>query len=316
MTRYDLTTFGEAQIRLTVPKGGRLATATQLRMTPAGSEANVAGLLSQLKRKTAFATVMPTGDLAQRFINEYRGVGVDLSQVVQKPGGRMALYFMEPGDQPLPARVSYDREWTPFRIISPDSFDWDILLDTRVLFLTGITAALTDQTARTVTFAAREAAKRGVKVALDVNYRGLLWSCQEARAVLEPLLDVTSILFCSRVDGIKVFNAVGNGPTINKWLRATYQLDHVVSTDSTAGVYYAGIEGDEVYPVDAITVTDRPGAGDSFVAGVIHGYLDDDVKKGIDYGLRTSKLALTHYGDLTHVSPFELDNLTTCDIVR
>lgn len=228
----------------------------------------------------------------------------------------MALYFMEPGDQPLPARVNYDREWTPFRIISPESFDWDNLLDTKVLFLTGITAALTKETANTVTYAAYEAAKRGVKVAIDVNYRGLLWSCQEARAVMEPLLDVTSILFCSRVDGIKVFNAVGNGPRINRWLREHYHLDHVISTDSTAGVYYSGIEGDEVYPVDKIAVTDRPGAGDSFVAGVLHGYLDDDVKKGISYGLRTSKLALTHYGDLTHVAPFELENLTTCDIVR
>lgn len=313
---YDLTTFGEAQIRLTVHKGERLATANELRMTPAGSEANVAGVLAQLKRKTAFATVMPTGDLAQRFINEYRGVGVDLSHVVQQPGGRMALYFMEPGDPPLPARVTYDREWTPFRVIGPESFNWDALLDTEVLFLTGITAALTTNTARTVTYAAQEAARRGVRVALDINYRGLLWSTEQARAVLEPLLDVTSILFCSRLDGIKVFNAEGDGPTINRWLRETYSLDHVVSTDSTAGVYYSGLEGDAVYQVESITVTDRPGAGDSFVAGTLHGYLDGQVRDGIEYGLRTSKLALTHYGDLTHVSPSELATLTTSDIVR
>ncbi|MBN9104394.1 MAG: sugar kinase [Propionibacteriaceae bacterium] len=316
MTTYDLTTFGEAQIRLTVHKGERLATATELRMTPAGSEANVAGLLAQLRRRTAFATVMPTGDLAQRFLNEYRGVGVDLSHVVQKPGGRMALYFMEPGDPPLPARVTYDREWTPFRAITPEAFDWDALLDTEVLFLTGITAALTQETARTVTFAAEEAVRRGVRVALDVNYRSLLWTAERARSVLEPLLKSTSILFCSRLDGIKVFGAVGDGPAINRWLRDTYELDHVVSTDSTAGVYYAGREGEGRYDVDAIGVTDRPGAGDSFVGGTLHGYLDGDVREGITYGLRTSKLALTHYGDLTHLSPSELESLTTSDIVR
>ena len=48
MTTYDLTTFGEAQIRLTVPGGDRLSTCRELRLTPAGSEANVAGLLAQL----------------------------------------------------------------------------------------------------------------------------------------------------------------------------------------------------------------------------------------------------------------------------
>ena len=40
--RYDLTTIGEGQIRLTCERGDRLATARSLRMTAAGSEANVA----------------------------------------------------------------------------------------------------------------------------------------------------------------------------------------------------------------------------------------------------------------------------------
>ncbi len=237
MTRYDLTTFGEAQIRLTVEKGNRLATCQQLRLTPAGSEANVAGLLAQLGRKAAFASSVPKGDLATRFMNEYRGVGVDLSHVVRTDDGRMALYFMEPGEYPLPAKVTYDRMHTKFREITPETFDWDSLLDTQVLFVTGITAALTETTADTVTFAVEEAARRGVKVALDVNYRSLLWTQERARSVLEPLLDKVSILFCSRLDGIKVLGMSGDGPTVNAELQQKYGLDHVVSTDQIAGVY-------------------------------------------------------------------------------
>ena len=103
MTAYDLTTFGEAQIRLTVPRGDRLATCRDLRLTPAGSEANVAGLLAQLGRRTAFASVIPHGDLGQRFIEEYRGVGVDLRHCVACEG-RMALYFMSPAIRPCRRR--------------------------------------------------------------------------------------------------------------------------------------------------------------------------------------------------------------------
>jgi len=315
MTTYDLTTFGEAQIRLTVPKGDRLATCRELRLTPAGSEANVAGLLSQLARRTAFASVIPHGDLAQRFIEEYRGVGVDLSHCVRTEG-RMALYFMEPGDPPLPAKVTYDRLYTKFREITPATFDWNALLETRVLFVTGITAALTENTGCTVVFAVEEAAKRGVKVALDVNYRSLLWTPEKARSVLEPLLAKVSILFCSRLDGIKVFGMKGDGPSVNAALRETYDLDHVVSTDSTLGCYYSGVEGQRVYAVESVPVTDRPGAGDAFVGGVLHGYLGDNVLEGIHYGLRTSKLALTHHGDLTHVTPSELKLPTSTDILR
>lgn len=316
MSNYHLTTFGEAQIRLTVPKGDRLATARELRLTPAGSEANVAGLLAQLQRKTAFASVVPKGDLARRFMEEYRGVGVDLTHVVRVPEGRMALYFMEPGEYPLPARVTYDRLNTAFREITPETFDWDALLDSEMLFVTGITAALTEHTAQTVTFAVEEAARRGVKVALDVNFRSLLWSPERARSVLEPLLDKVAILFCSRLDAIKVLGVEGDGPTVNKTVRDRYNLDHVVSTDALSGVYYSGAQGDRVFAVESVPVVDRPGAGDAFVSGTLHGYLDGDVHAGIGYGLRTSKLALTHHGDLTHVSAAELEIPTSTDILR
>lgn len=315
MTTYDLTTFGEPQIRLTVPSGDRLSTCRELRLTPAGSEANVAGLLAQLGRRTAFVSVIPHGDLAQRFIEEYRGVGVDLSHCIRSTG-RMSLYFMEPGDPPLPAKVTYDRLYTDFREITPETFDWDALLDTKVLFVTGITAALTESTARTVAYAVSEASRRGVKVALDINYRALLWTAEKARSVLEPLLGYVSVLFCSRLDGIKVFGLQGDGPAVNAALRERYRLDHVVSTDATAGCYYSGIEGQRIYNIEPVRVTDRPGAGDALVGGTLHGYLANNVMEGITYGLRTSKLALTHYGDLTHVTPSELQIPTSTDILR
>jgi 2-dehydro-3-deoxygluconokinase len=295
--------------------GDRLATCRGLRLTPAGSEANVAGLLAQLGRRTAFASVIPHGDLAQRFIDEYRGVGVDLSHCVRCEE-RMALYFMEPGDPPLPAKVLYDRLYTKFREITPETFDWDALLDARVLFVTGITAALTESTGRTVAYAVSEAARRGVKVALDVNYRSLLWTPEKARSVLEPLLEHVSILFCSRPDGVKVFGLQGDGPAVNAALRETYRLDHVVSTDGTAGCYYSGVEGQRIYTIEPVRVTDRPGAGDALVGGALHGYLGANVIEGVNFGLRTSKLALTHYGDLTHVTPSELQIAASTDILR
>jgi 2-dehydro-3-deoxygluconokinase len=38
--------------------------------------------------------------------------------------------------------------------------------------------------------------------------------------------------------------------------------------------------------------------------------------EGVNFGLRTSKLALTHYGDLTHVTPSELQIAASTDILR
>lgn len=88
-------------------------------MNPACSEANVAGVLAQLQRKTLWTSSLPEGDLGEYVLSEYRSVGVDLSTMVRKPASRIALYFMEPGEPPMPANVIYDREYTPLQI------DWD-----------------------------------------------------------------------------------------------------------------------------------------------------------------------------------------------
>ena len=313
---YDLTTIGEGQIRLTCERGDRLATARSLRMTAAGSEANVSGLLSELGRSTAWATKLPRGELADRIALEYSAVGVDMSHVVLADEGRVALYFLEPGEFPLPGKVTYDRQYTPFRSITPDDFDWDALLDTRVVFLTGITAALTPQTAAVVRYAADAAHDRGVDVALDVNFRSLLWSGEQARDVLGPIARRAAILFCSRSDAGIVFGIEGEGADVCHALREEMGVPTVVSTDGRAGTYLSTARTERVFEIKSVPVIDRPGAGDSFVAGTIHGWLDGDVEHGIEMGTKVAQLALTHHGDLTHVRPGELLALHGSDIVR
>lgn len=313
---FDLTTIGEGQIRFTVPQGQRLSRTHDLLMTAACSEANVAGLLSQLGRRTSWCSRLPEGDLAERCLSEFRGVGVDMSAMLRTEPGRMALYFMEPGQPPMPSRVVYDRLDTPFRSIDTSMIDWDVLLDTRLVFVTGITAALTPNTARVVRYFVDQAAERGIDVALDVNYRGLLWTPEQAREVLDPIARRATIVFCSRRDAETVFGITGEQSVCSKRVREEFGATHVVSTDQTDGVYYAGPEGERNFPVKVVPVVDRPGAGDSFVAGTIHGFLDGDVVTGIGYGQRVATYALTHHGDLTLISPAELAIPTTTDIIR
>lgn len=316
MTTFDLTTIGEGQIRLTCLKGERLVSTRQLRVTAACSEANVSGLLSQLGRHCSWGTVMPEGDLTKRVISEFRSVGVDTSNITYQDKGRVALYFMEPGEYPMPARVQYDREHTPFREMTVESFNWDSMLDTKVVFVTGITAALTENTATVLRYFVDQAAERGIDILLDVNYRSMLWSPEDARRVLEPIARKSKIVFCSRRDAQTVFNTDGEGEKVCENLREELGVDHVVSTDQIDGVYYSCEGHLETFPVTPVPVIDRPGAGDSFVAGTIHGFLGGDIIQGIHYGQRTSKYALTHHGDLTHISPLELEIPVTSDIVR
>lgn len=313
---FDITSIGEGQIRLTVPRGERLARSRTLSMTAACSEANVCGVLAQLGRSTSWCSVLPQGDLAERCLSEFRSVGVDLSNMIRVPEGRMALYFMEPGEPPMPSRVTYDRLNTPFRDITVDDIDWDSMLNTRLVFVTGITAALTQNTADVLHHFVTEAARRDIDIALDVNYRGLLWTPERAREVLSPIAEKARVLFCSRRDAEVVFGIFGEKSECSRQIRETFGAEFVVSTDQTDGVYYSGPDGQENFPVEVVPVVDRPGAGDSFVAGTLHGFLAGDIREGIGFGKRVAKYALTHHGDLTLINPAELAIPTSTDIIR
>ena len=314
--KYDLSTIGEGQIRFTVDRGERLMFTRSVHMNPACSEANVAGLLSQLGRETLWTSSLPEGDLGDYILAEYRSVGVHMDTMVRRPGGRTALYFMEPGEYPMPANVIYDREWTTFRATGIDDYDWDEILDTRVIFLTGITAALTDTTAEVVRYAAEEAAKRGVEVILDVNFRRKLWSGEKAREVLEPIVRTATVLFCSIADAEKVFGITGTPEEVTAELQNRFGCKYIVSTNHTDGPYLRGREGFYPYHTTPVSVIDRPGAGDSFVSATIHGYLSGNIREGVKWGQHASKVALTHKGDLTRVRPGELDIPLGTDIDR
>ncbi|NHA68603.1 sugar kinase [Phycicoccus flavus] len=314
---FDLTTIGEGQIRLTVAQGERLSRCNTLRVSAACSEANVSGLLAQLGHRTSWCSRVPRGDLAERCLSEFRSVGVDMSAMLRTDEGRMALYFMEPGQPPMPSRVSYDRTHSPFRTITPEMVDWDVLLSTRLVFVTGITAALTDQTYETLRHFVSLAHDSGIDVALDVNYRSLLWSPTQARRRLGWIAERSSIIFCSRTDARVVFDINAPGAEASLALREMFGATHVVSTDSTDGVYYAGPDGEQDFEVRTVPIVDRPGAGDAFVAGTLHGFLSGDIVGGIGHGLHVSKFALTHHGDLTHVTAEELGaDPQSTDILR
>jgi 2-dehydro-3-deoxygluconokinase len=316
MSRYDLVTFGEGQLRLTVPDGSRLGNTTALKVCAAGSEANVAGLLAQRERACAWATVLPRGDLGDRVLLEYRSVGVDLSHVRRTETGRVAVYYLEPAASGLPARVRYDRLHTAFRSVKVTDFDWETLLDTRLMFVSGITAALSPETAALTKHAIDAALGREVPVALDVNHRSTLWSDDEAREALEPALGEVDVLLCSIRDAERVFGAVGNPTDVAARLADRTSARHVICTDGFRGVHYDGIDGPESFPVTRVPIADRPGAGDALVAGVLDGYLDGDVKDGVRRGQRFAAIALTHFGDLTHLGPDDLAVTAGDDIVR
>jgi len=310
MPRFDLTTLGEGQLRLCVPAGSRLERADRFDAYVSGTEGNVASTLARLGRPTGWVSALPDSPLGRRVTNEYRLAGVDLG-AVRWAEGRLATYSVQYAVPPRSIQVWFDRRDSCFTRLTSDQVDWDYLLDTRMLHLTGITAALPGPQSL-VLEAAERASEAGVPIGFDMNYRARLWSAEDARQVVLPLLDHVDVLCCSLGDAVSVLDVAPGAPEgVLRGLAALTGARYVVMSMGADGVLGWDRAVDATVRVNArdVVILDRIGAGDAMVAGVLHGVLSGDFARGLHYGAVCAALALGTYGDQLIVDADELERL-------
>lgn len=296
-------------LRLTTTGEQRLETTPTLQVTIGGAESNVCVALARLGRQVAWLSCLPVNALGKRIATELRGHGVALDHLLWSPEGRVGLYFLEPGAQPRPTRVTYDRVGSAVARIPPDDVDYGLVARSRALHLTGITPALSSACAEVCARLAAAAAEAGVPIILDVNYRSLLWSPQEAQAGLHDLCAMATVLVCGAADAATIWGISGSPHEIAAGLLQGSGADLVVVTLGEAGVYAVQRSGESWQQTALqVEVVDPVGAGDAFAAGFLHVWLDDRqaLPAALRSGTALAALSMTIPGDLAIISNEDL----------
>lgn len=283
---FDVMTFGEGMLRLSTRDFERFEQASTCFMDFGGAEANVAVGVSRLGLTSSWISVLPNNKLGLSARNKLRTAGVDTSFVAYSPKGRMGLYFVEFGANPRRTTVLYDRKDSSISLMEQDDLDFSSILKTRAFHTTGITPALGRGCAMATKNAMKAAKENGAIVFFDVNYRQKLWSVQEARSTIEPLMEYVDVLITTEEDSNKVFGVAGSDYSeVASRLRDKFKFKVVAitirgdqsvlrNTWTSIACDSAQQYTDKTYELELV---DRFGAGDSFSAGFIYGYL---TKKG------------------------------------
>lgn len=310
---FDVTAFGEVMLRLSVSAGVRLESAAQLDAIAGGAEANVIAALARLGRRCGYITALPDNATGRRALASARAAGADLSRIVWRESGRVGLYFVEFAVPPRDTLVIYDRRDSCAAQLAPGDIDWDYVLDTRLLHITGITPALSDGCRALTAEAISRAHARPVAISFDVNYRARLWTPEAAREALSPLMQGVDLLLCKADDARRVFALEGEPEALVEALARQTGARRVVMTHGEAGALAWDSAKRHLHRAAALPVTilDRLGAGDAFAAGVIHGWLEDtdDVPRSLRYGAALAALKLSQLGDSVITTRAELDAL-------
>ena len=189
----DLLTVGETMGSLRADRP--LQVGTEMRLSIAGAESNVAIGAARLGHRVRWAGVVGADQPGTLIVRTLRAEGVDAAVRVDADASTGLILF----EQRLAdiTRVSYHRAGSAGSRLHLEDVEAAFDPVPRLLHLTGITPALGRGPAEAVEHAMVLARRHSVPVCLDVNYRGRLWDPVTAAAVLRPLAVLADIVVAS-----------------------------------------------------------------------------------------------------------------------
>ncbi len=316
---HDVITLGEAMIRLSPPGFRRLEQAQSLDAFVGGAELNTAVALARFGRRVAWVSRLTNNPLGRLIAHRAREAGVNTEQILWTDSDRVGIYWVEFGAAPRPSTVLYDRKDSAMTTIRPGMVPWSIVLaGCKWFHVTGITPALSLSAAEATREALQHARAAGMHVSMDLNYRAKLWSQADAGRWLSDFMRYCNVLITTEEDLERVFGIRGadyEQAAVQAAQRFSLEMVAITLRENplvwknrwTAILYRAGnVLRTRTYDVE---IVDRLGAGDSFSAGLIHGLLDGDAQKGLDYGVAASALKHSIPGDFDWITPGEVEEL-------
>ncbi|MBR7172232.1 MAG: sugar kinase [Clostridia bacterium] len=321
-----IVAFGEIMLRLTPPDYTTISQARNFVANYGGGEANVLVSLSHLGHQTEFLTKLPDNQLGDSAIKHLMGHGVETKHVV-RGSSNIGMYFVETGFGGRPSKVLYNRKHSAITRIEEAEVDFDeIFKDATWFHLSGITLAL-GENVRKVAFKCLEyCEKYGVTVSFDFNYRSKLWTIDEARPHFKKVIPFVDVLFANHFDLNTILEIPLDSEDVDtktkkielskkliagskvKYVFGTERVVHTASENSLSS--YCVCKNGEYKSEEPIrfAIYDRIGGGDAFASGVVHGLIKnfDEPEYALKFGLATSILAHTLYGDVSTLSEKEV----------
>lgn len=263
----DLITFGESMALFMPSEHRALERAALLEQGFGGAESNVAVGAARLGVSVGWFGSLGNDPFGHMIVKTLRGEGVDVSRAKLSSEASTGLMFRESVAGRL--AVHYYRKHSAASKMTPEDLDEAYIRGSKLLHVTGITAALSDSSRRTLLRAVDIAKEAGVPVSFDPNLRLKLWTIEEARDVLLPLASKADY-FLPGWDELQLLYETNSWEAIKERLTALQAVTIVKSKgDKTVVLNKGSMEEVPFYPAD--NVVDTVGAGDGFCAGFLSG---------------------------------------------
>ncbi|MEU6353856.1 sugar kinase [Streptomyces sp. NPDC047072] len=307
----DVVALGESMVTFLPGRAGRLADVPSFDRGIGGAESNVACVLAAGGHAVRWVSRVGVDGFGDHLVEAIGGYGVDVSAVGRDPLRPTGVYFRTAGDRGSDGHeVAYYRAGSAASAMSVGNVDLSVVRATRVVHLSGITAALSEGCLELVRELTAPSEGRPL-VSFDVNHRAELWGDVEGARVLLELARGADIVFVGEDEAEEAWGISGGASVIREALPEPSVL--VVKQGSRGATAFVSGDGRRglvaQFPAPLEEVTHAPGlhvdvvastgAGDAFAAGFLSASLRDlPMKSRLRTGHLWAAAALTTPGDL------------------
>ena len=350
-------TFGEVMVRDTPADSERPERTRLVHLSMAGSEYTLAMGLARLGIPSAYITRVPANPYGYALRNMARENGLNTDYIVWAPKtDLMGRLIYEIGRTPRRDVGIYQRKYSAASRLDAGMVNWKAALkDARLFHTSGITFGLAAHSKyeRNYNYEAFKEAiankPQGCLVGLDFNYRSTLWSVEQAREVMTPIVTehvdvlITTIEDMAELYGIrcgqysaKQISDGDIGHLEDDDIRAFAEQVHQKFNTRVVAITIRYPDSFEQHrwesaaahtggaffrspAVKPITLWDRLGGGDTWNAGFYYGLLTEDfsaesIIKGVLVGDAATRLKQTLMFDLPIIDKAEVQALMKADI--
>ena len=250
----------------------------------------------------------------------------------------MGIYFNEKGASQRGSVCIYDRAHSAIQLAKSEDFDWDQIFEGAEWFhFTGITPALGPNLVQICLEACKAAKAHGLKISCDLNYRGKLWTRDQAREAMTQLCQYVDVCISNEEDAKDVFGIEAEATdiyagelnhegykSVAKQLADKFGFEKVAITlreshsafdNGWSAMLYDVASGEYCFSKKYdLHIIDRVGGGDSFGGGLIYSLLaGKSTQEAVEFAVAASALKHSIEGDYNMVTVAEVEKLAGGD---
>lgn len=326
--KYNLAVPTSMGVRITPVDYGMVQNSNMYRMQATSAETNVLNVSASLGKNTlALTTFVKDSPIASFIKGELRRRNINYLGVDVPQGGpwgyRHQFNIADTGYGLRGPRVCNDRSGEVGQTLNINDFDLNQIFNVdgvQVLHISGLIAAISENTSNFCVELAKFAKKSGTIISFDLNYRASFWQGRKEslRTAFTKIAELSDILIGNEEDfqlALGINGPVVGGENINieefkelmTCVRKAFPnvkvfCDTLRVVKNVNEHYWGALTSfnDEVMVIEPrpIPVLDRIGGGDGFVGGFLYGVICGfDLEKATQFGWATGVLAASSLDD-------------------